>query len=248
MLRGALGYLASTRGVPVLYYGVEQGFDGNCPWDRIAVKSYQAYNDVEHACLGSHHARYRQDMFITGPWRLRSVVPEIDALAHVGFDHKPRPAPGADPYLRTDHELFRHLRRLIAIRKSCRALRRGEIYFRAAHQAAGGLLAFSRVYKGHEMVVLINTGDVPILVSSLHMDALLQAGNDFAEYRNLLNGYEQGAVGDVGLGKGLHFWSVDPRTGAQEPFVLGGHAVAIFAAKSNITTYQPDLETHLCRY
>lgn len=235
-LRAALGYLATTRGVPVLYYGVEQGLDGTCPHDKIQLAG-QARDEALAACNGSDHGRYRQDMFVGGPWRLRSVVPEIDALAGVGAGAW---TGGPEPYLNTSHGLFRYLRGLVAARSSCRALRRGAIYFRAAHQStSGGLLAFSRIYKQSEALVLLNTSHQPIPVSSLHIDPALNGAAHFQRYRNLLNGYEQATVGTLGSGVGLYFAA---------GFSLAPHAVAIFVHEGNVQPYDATVGVHRCGY
>jgi len=232
-LQAALGYLATTHGVPVLDYGVEQGLDGHCPSNSIQVPSFEAWSEIDGACKGADHSRFRQDMFITGPWRLRSLVPEIDGLAHVGFGGS---AWGNDPYLNTSHPLFRRVRALVAIRRACKPLRRGSIYFRAAH-GSPGLVAFSRIYKGDEIVVLINTGDQTVPVTSLHVDPAINGNLHFQRYRNLLNGYNTATVGALGSGMGLHFSS---------GYALPPHGVAIFVYDGNVKPFDSNLGVHLC--
>ena len=234
-LRAALGYLTTGHGVPVLYYGVEQGFDGTCNEGRIEVGSHQAYEEVLSACRGDDHGRFRQDMFVGGPWRLRSLVPEIDALAGIGKGAWR----GTNPYLNTSHELFRYVRKLVAARKSCKALRRGAVYFRAAHgNSDGGLLAFSRIYEGSEAVVLVNTSGRTIPLTSLYLDAGVNRNAHYHRYRNLLNGLESATVGALGDGIGLYF---------QEGFAIGGHQVAIFIHEGNVQPYDGELGAHRCR-
>jgi glycosidase len=236
-LSAALGYLATTQGVPVLYYGVEQGLDGICP-GNINVPS-AARSDIDSACNGSDHARYRQDMFLAGPWRLRSVVPQIDALAAIGFGNTGSPSSWQDdPYLSTSHDLYRYVRRLVAVRKSCAALRRGAIYFRAAHSSPwGGLLAFSRIDGSDEIVVVANSGGASIKLDALHVDAGLHWGKDFTLYRNLLNGFQQATVGKLGTGMGIYF---------EGGLTVASHSVAIFVKESNVRPYDGGLGTHLC--
>ena len=238
-LKAALGYLGTTHGVPVLYYGVEQGLDGHCPDNSIQLASSQAHGEVVNVCNGWEHSRYRQDMFVTGPWRLRSLVPQIDALAQIGSGGQ---VPGGnDPYLDTSHHLFRYLRGLLAIRASCKSLRRGAIYFRAAHQSSqGGLLAFSRIYKGDEIVVLVNTSGQSIPVSTLHVDAAINGDRQFQTYRNLLNGYETASVGTLGNGIGLYF------TSASGAFSLGAYQVAVFVHDGNVRPFDAGLGVHRC--
>jgi glycosidase len=236
-LSTALGYLLTAKGTPVLYYGVEQGLDGTCPWNTISVPG-AAYGEIKNACTGSDHARYRQDMFLAGPWRLRSVVPAIDALARIGFDGAGAPASWqSDPYLDRSHNLYRYVRRLLALRRSCRALRQGEVYFRAAHGASGGLLASSRIAGSDELLVVVNTGSKNLTVDALHLDPALNAGKDFSRYTNLLNGYQQGTVGKLGTGMGLHF---------SGGLTLPPWSVAVFAHESNVTSFDAGLGAHRC--
>ncbi len=244
----ALGYLTTAYGVPVLYYGVEQGLDANCPADSgISGVSDAARGEIGNVCNGWEHTRYRQDMFVEGPWRLRSLVSSVDSLAHVGFDQD-RDHPSSwtsDPYLNRDHDLYRWTRKLIAIRKSCGALRRGSIYFRAAHGQPGGLLAFSRVLDSREVLVMINTGDSTISPDFMTIDANLHRGRDYAVWRNLLNGYDTATVGALGGGMGLYFG---------DGYALPAHSMAIFVPDDrgfgydNVTDYDSRVGAHLCHY
>jgi glycosidase len=247
-LSTALGYLLTGHGVPVLYYGVEQGLDGNCPDpSRIGGISEASRREVRHVCSSWEHTRYRQDMFVEGPWRLRSLVGSVDGLSHIGFDEN-RSAPSGwrnDPYLDRDHALYQWVRRLIAVRRSCGALRRGAIYFRAAHGAPGGLLAFSRVLHDREVVVLVNTGDHAIGLEHVTVDASLHRGRDFAVWRNLLNGFETATAGALNGGMGIYF---------AEGYALPPHSVAVFAPDDrgfgydNVTDYDARVGAHLCHH
>ncbi len=65
---------------------------------------------------------------------------------------------------RTDGETFRHVQKLVEIRKKYAALRRGDVEIRWATDHTGeepdaGLLAFERVYGRERALVLINTHD-----------------------------------------------------------------------------------------
>ncbi len=235
-LEAAVSYLMTTMGAPVLYYGVEQGFSGNCPWNKMNVPS-GALQNVKDVCSNWEHTRYRQDMFLEGPWRLGSAVPEVDGLARIGFDDAKTPANWwDDPYLQRGHNQYQLVRKLAAIRQSCKALRRGNIYFRAAHSSPGqGLLAFSRIYEGSEILVLVNVGDGSISPTSLFVDA---GNQDYTYYKNLLNGYERASTGQMGSGKGLYFLN---------GFTLGPHSVAIFVPESNVGDWDGNLSAHLCR-
>jgi MYXO-CTERM domain-containing protein len=237
-LSTALGYLLAAPGAPILYYGVEQGFDGNCG-SAIGGMSGEAAAEIQGICKSFEHTRYRQDMFVTGPFRLGSVVDPIRNLGHIGADQPgPRPASWTtDPMLDRSHDLYRWVRRLVAIRKSCTALRRGETYFRAAHGAPGGLLAFSRIDGDQELMVLVNTGDAAIPVSQLFVDAGIHRGHDFERWRNLMNGFETASLGVLGGGMGLYF---------ANGFTMRPHSVAIFAPERKTTGWNGELEAHLC--
>jgi len=52
---------------------------------------------------------------------------------------------------------FRHVRQLAKLRAKYPALRRGEQHPRWADQSGAGIYAFSRIYEGEEVVVVINT-------------------------------------------------------------------------------------------
>ena len=60
-----------------------------------------------------------------------------------------------------DHPLYRTIRELAEVRKATPALRRGETVFRAGTEAPG-LLAFSRILDGREVLVAVNTSTQPI--------------------------------------------------------------------------------------
>jgi glycosidase len=243
-LGSALGYLLTAEGTPVLYYGVEQGLSGNCPYaDRIALSGH-AKSEVQSVCNGWDHERYRQDMWTTGPWKLGSLVPEVNKLAYIsGFSSTtPHQDWRTDPYLRTDLAHYKWVRRLVAIRKSCGALRHGNTYFRAAESYNGGILAFSRIdwTSGKELLVIVNTGDFDKHVQSLHIDGSIHQAMDFQQYKNLLNGYETASIGNKGYGKGLYF-------NGGHGVTIPAHSIKIYAHENNVAPYNADLGAHLCR-
>jgi glycosidase len=59
------------------------------------------------------------------------------------------------------HPLYQVIRELSVVRKATPALRRGETVFRSGSETAG-LLAFSRILDGHEVLVAVNTSTQPI--------------------------------------------------------------------------------------
>lgn len=245
-MRTALSYMFTAQGIPVMYYGVEQGLNGICHFQSIHLDG-DARGQVEHICrdLDVHnHARYRQDMFASGKWRLGSMLGEVDRYAGIGdsldLDF--------DPYTNTEHDHFKFVNQMIEVRKSCRALKRGQTYFRAAHNNRdGGLIAFSRVDGLEEIVVLINSSDHPIPIEKLHVDGAINGGRHFATFKNLLNGYDQGTIGALGSGMGIYFHNIGPG-GHRRQFVLGAHKTAIFSLESNTSAYDPHIKAHRCWY
>ncbi len=104
-LRNALSYLLTTDGIPCIYYGTEQDFNGG--------------PDPSN----------REDMW------------------NSGFD--------------TTGPTFRHMQRLIQLRKQYAPLRRGEMRFlwtsdHTGEEPDAGLMAFERSYKGETVLVMIN--------------------------------------------------------------------------------------------
>jgi len=114
-LHNALFYLMTWDGIPCVYYGTEQEFEGGTDPNN------------------------REDMFLGNPY-------------------KPF-APFA-----TDHDTFRYLRDLIALRKEHVALRRGDVTIRwSTINPPGtrdfGLFAFERATDDERVLVVINTAD-----------------------------------------------------------------------------------------
>ena len=195
-----LGYLLTAPGVPVLYYGLEQGLNGDCHQSKTQT-SNEAKKNLGNVCSSdsfSNHARYRQDMFASGVFRLGSVVPEINKWAGIGRQSIPSPLPTTDPYTDTSHAMFQHTAKLIDIRKSCFALRHGGMYFRAADSSpadkGGGFYAFSRVANGDEVLVLINSSSNARPVDKLLIDKNLNQGRVGHKFVDLVSGKAWGAV------------------------------------------------------
>ena len=221
MLRAALGYLLTAHGVPVLYYGVEQGLDGICSLTGNSMISDPERAGVNRICLSdpnsfddSAHPRHRQDMFVTGPWRLGSVRPEIQRLAHIGIGGDLPIDPSAwmndpsrwklDPFLNTTHPLFQYVQRLVSLRKSCAPLRGGVPRFRMAGSAPG-LLGYSRLGGGYEALVIANTdANQDHLVRELVIDNQLN-GQTGRRFVNLLNPADSGTVVKRGGATFLNF-------------------------------------------
>lgn len=244
--RAALGYLFTTHGVPIIYYGMEQGLDGMCNFNQTEVKDPRVRNQLEGVCRDTsydNHTRYRQDMFITGPWRLGSIVRssnlayDVNHLAHIGYQPGVKaPAVNNDPYLNTKHDLYNYMRKLIAIRKSCSALSGSVPYFRVANKESG-LLAFSRVSGSSEALVVLNSSGKTFDITDLKITPEVNGANFNKSYVNLLNAKERGTV--------VHGWDESPHLSFKGYQVLP-HSVAIFVLEDNMQPFNKDLDTYLC--
>lgn len=153
-----LAYLSFAEGPPVIYYGMEQGFNGDCHFDKMKVGS--AVQQIQAKCQGYSHALYRQDMFMGGMTRLGSTVDEINQLAYIGPASLPsKPISWQqDPYLNRTHNVYQSARRFLHIRKSCAPLKYGGTQFRWVSHEGQGILAFSRADKSDsEALIVLNT-------------------------------------------------------------------------------------------
>jgi glycosidase len=110
-LQLALAFLLTTRGVPIIYYGTEQGFYGN----------------------GSYN---REDMF-------------AGQLKDANFE-------GQDSF-NPNYPLYQFTSTLLYIRNNNIPLRRGTFTSRWNNPDSAGIYAYSRIYNGQEMVVILNT-------------------------------------------------------------------------------------------
>lgn len=249
-LIAAVHYLLATKGTPVLYYGVEQGFNGNCHWDTASLPDEGVRRSVLEGTCGdtSHmnHGRYRQNMFLSGAWRLGSVETSVAALSGIGWRGQ-KPPVQEDPFLNTKHEMFRAVQRSLAVRKSCVALRRGDIYFRAAHDAPG-ILAFSRIEGGQEVLVVANTSKEWKRLDRLVVDSSLHGNRPFARWKNLYNGNEFGTVGRLGQGgETTALFLARSHGSGTSPFSMAPESVAIFVDETNVTEWHSTLGAHLCK-
>jgi len=235
-----LSYLLTMEGMPIIEYGLEQGFNGVCNLNNVnagtATLSIQQYCNTP----GSD-STYRQDMFLSSPWRLGSAISYIDSLAYIGTW---TPAVSGnwqtDPFLNRDHTLYKTARALTHVRQSCRPLREGTTVWRMAETSAGGLLAFSRLVTGAEILVIVNTDSG---FNSRAMSALgLDNGVNQAEgqiYRNLFNTQQYGTTGYSSTGEMLLNF-------AGGSFSLNSDSFAMFVHEANIAPYNGELGVSLC--
>lgn len=135
----AYALLFTARGIPVVYYGDEQGFTGD-----------EVYE-------GAMSEAARQDMFPTrvAAYADPALNPRLGAAgsgAGAGV--------GAGSHLDPSHPLYQHIRALAALRAAHVALRRGvQLPRYASPEVGGGLFAFSRVDRDErvEHLVILNT-------------------------------------------------------------------------------------------
>ena len=230
-----MSYLSTAQGIPVIYYGQEQGFNGDCHWNNI--NAGYADNDIKGVCGGHDHSLYRQDMFISGPWKLGSTVENINNLAYIGHT-KPFTWRDwtTDPYLDRNNSVYKSARKFNYIRRSCDALRYGVTYFRAGWNEWEDITAFSRIDGNKEILVIVNNSSNTIHLDKLPIDSGInnQSGH---KYKNLLNGYQQAWTGFENNGAHLYF---------SHDHSISGNSVQVWVHESNISKWNNYLETHLC--
>eukprot|EP00727_Mastigamoeba_balamuthi_P000279 m51a1_g10248 putative alpha amylase catalytic region (850) ;mRNA; r:46522-49700 len=233
--RLAVAALPLIQGTPVLYYGIEQGFNGNCHWNNMNLGS--ATQQVQATCSANGDVVHRQNMFMGSGWRLGSTIASIDKLAYVGkSDHTLSPDWKQDPYLDRTNMVYKAARSVNAIRQSCSALREGWTTWRWGDMNNAGLLAFSRIAGPMEIVVVINTASSSAAIPRLQIDKGLNsvAGQ---KYKNMLNGAEVATTSVDGGNSYLNFNSMS----------IEANSVKVFAHENNLGSWNSYLEAHLCK-
>ncbi len=229
--RSALGlsYLAMAEGAPIIYYGMEQGFNGDCHFNNM--NAGRANSEIQRECKGSSHTLYRQDMFMGGMYRLGSTIGSINNLAYIG-KIKPTKSPewAQDPMLNRDHDVYKMARKMNNIRRSCKALKYGSTKFRWVENGTNGIFAFSRIDGGNEALVIVNTSwqkrGLP--------EMMVNDARNGQRWNNLLNANEQ-AWGN-GNGK-LNFAGLE----------INGNNVMVFVPDYALGDYNTSFEAHLCK-
>jgi glycosidase len=141
LLHLGLGYLLTAEGIPSLYYGVEQEFDGgNDPANRETM-----WSDAFYTTRVWEDARW-----IQAPKEYDSTGDGVKDKVWGPFD--------------TGNPTFAHVQRLIALRKAHVSLRRGAFKGRWSTRTPGGedhgLFAFERVTPEETALVVLNYGKV----------------------------------------------------------------------------------------
>jgi len=234
-LMAGLAFLLTAPGAPILYYGVEQGFNGNCG-DQI--NAGPASDSIRSTCGGSDDSLKRQDFFPSGPWLLGSADPAIDSQKYIGF-REPKTSKfwWKDPLLRTDGSIFQMARKLVHLRKSCNALMRGSIFWRRADFANGGILAFSRILGPVEIIAIVNpgeSGDIPVDKLAIDGGLNTQSGQ---KYRNVFAWDQVGWTGFENGAAYLYF----------PGFTLPAGSAAIFVHENNLQPFDSSLGIALCK-
>ncbi len=116
----------TTRGVPTIYYGDEQGFAGD-----------GGDQDARESMFPSRTATYNDNR----------LVGSTASTTASNFDRS--------------HPLYRLIGELSRVRRATPALRRGSTVIRGTEDTPG-LLAFSRLHEGKEVLVALNTSASPI--------------------------------------------------------------------------------------
>jgi alpha-amylase len=122
-LKIALAYLLFSIGIPMTYYGTEQGFRQDT--DRLDPEGPDQPADP----------RNREDQFADGQFKSESSK--------------------GDKFDQTN-PVYTFLKQLADVRKAYAALRRGAQWVRWSDTDRAGIFAFSRIYEGKEVVVVLN--------------------------------------------------------------------------------------------
>jgi glycosidase len=227
-------HLLTMAGTPIIYYGLEQGFNGNCGEVKNCGDS-SSCDFIRSACGRNADSCFRQDMFYASPWRLRSAVPSVDALQYVGV-WNPNDTKPTDPFLQTDHEVYKTVRKLTHLRRSCNALTDGAFYFRYVGTNRGDWFAYSRLTTSQEIIVVINPGLATATLTKLLIDAKVNYGAPGKVYKNALNGYQQGTVGYEGQSAFLYFNNLQ----------VAPDTYMVFVAADQLAGYDANLDIQLC--
>jgi glycosidase len=222
-----MAYLVLAEGSPVIYYGMEQGFNGDCHFNNIDAGL--AADSIKQQCKGHSHALYRQDMFVGGMALLGSTVPEINALAYIGKS-KQTATPSIDPFTNRQHELFQLSSKVLHLRQSCNALKYGSSKFRWVDFSAAGIMAISRIDQhGYEALSIFNTANTMRGIPDM-------AVNDYSRGKRWVNLFNtQDVAFTTGQGT-LNF----------QGMALAANSVMLLVPEKNVGAFKPDLALNLC--
>ncbi len=182
----AVGVMLMTLGIPCIYYGTEQGFDGS---DRLSVQ--QAADDEYY------EDRYvRESMF--GGTAYGDRVP-FGAFQTSGYH-----------FFNPNHPTYRHIAALAQIRNADDAvglaLRRGRQYLRTIRtdadgafrdSEAGAIAAWSRLLFRQEVLVVFNTHATEARQADVMVDFTMTPPGSRLTYRYRSDALEAGAPGQA---------------------------------------------------
>ena len=238
----AAAYLLTSQGMPIIYYGFEQGFNGVCNENNIKNVG-NAYQDIINLCnSGNDDSLKRQDMFLYSPWRLSSAINSINDLSYIGsWEHKLSPPIDQDPFLNTTHSLYHNIQKLLFLRKSCIALRRGQVYFRYVDTTIGGWLIYSRIYNDIEILIVINTdhNNYKQMPQQIVIDYEINKSLNGKKYLNVLS--PSTSYGYIGVGNGeAHLYFNNP------VITIPSSGYAVFVREDQIGQYNEQYSIAFC--
>jgi len=233
-----LGYMLAAQGMPIVYYGLEQGFNGNCDFGKINVAN--GADAIKSSCSGGGDARKRQDMFMSGPYRLKSAIDKINNLAYIGKAAQVTSTWDVDPMLSRDHYLYQLTRKMILTRNSCGTLIWGSTAFRSMGTNIEDFVAFSRLDLSREMLVLINPKGVGISVNQVQIDNTLNFNMAGQKYYNL---FDQTKYGYIGYSNGQAYLYLNNESGACN---LGSYSIGIYIHEKFRGTFNTVTQSHMC--
>ncbi|MDP2436207.1 MAG: alpha-amylase family glycosyl hydrolase [archaeon] len=233
-------YLLTVPGQPIIWMGFEQGFNQNCQLSGYVNAGAATANITELCNDGSDDTLKRQDMFIGGPWRLGSAIPAINQLAYIGVWTPEQTTADwtQDPFLNREHAQYISFRKLTHIRRSCSPLTQGSLVWRNAQPKVGGLLMYSRIFNGAEMVVVLNPSPNSVSIPPIPIDNTVNYNAAYQTYVNLLDGFQTATVGYQNGQAYLYL---------PNGFLASPYAFLIFAHSNNTAPYDSYLQTQLCK-
>jgi hypothetical protein len=231
-----LAYLMTLPGMPIIYYGQEQGFSGVCT-ANIPIDAGDATQSIRDTCASRSDALSRQDMFATGSWRLSSTVDAISQLAGIGKGLNVTVADWkSDPFLRRDTMVYRAARGAVSVRRSCGPLRWGKIAYRRVDDAVGGLFSFSRFDDVMEVLVVVN----PIFSSNKAINKIqIESSLNKVNGARFLNLYNPAQYGNVVMEGGYTYLDLSN-------VQIGGNSIMIFVEDKHVGQFNTDIEAALC--
>jgi len=132
-LKPALIWTYTWRGIPTVYYGLEQGLNGQCSTISDSIPHDSAKSLQADCDQGTKDGLKRQDLFTGAPWLLGSAVPSVQESARIGME-MPRAYPPhwcQETLLDRENEVYVLARALGRIRRSCPLLSNTEAYMAA---------------------------------------------------------------------------------------------------------------------